>query len=255
VWTTTHHPLEQQPQRSSEATRTQKTAQGNSTVTTADINHPYSTQAAGGPVSGFETLAGTCASTTEGRSLLTRGWSRSSRRRGCLIFGQDRATHDGPTTYEGVDLEKTTAAAAALTALLGLTACAEGGEGGGNEKQQPDPVAAIEDVPSVSKSVELTESTDPNDMLGRPNGYTAATVFYDKRASCDEPGGRVWSDSGDLPDSQGAKRRSEYILEILKAVPALGSEYHFLDDGRLLRVTGELTPTQSKAYESAFTGG
>jgi hypothetical protein len=152
-------------------------------------------------------------------------------------------------------MKRTTAAAAALTALLGLTACAEGGEGGGNEKPQPDPVAAIEDVPSVSKSVELTESTDPNDMLGRPNGYTAATVFYDKRATCDEPGAECGATLETWPDSQGAKRRSEYILEILKAAPALGSEYHFLDDGRLLRVTGELTPTQSKAYESAFTGG
>ena len=78
-------------------------------------------------------------------------------------------------------MKKTTAAAAALTALLGLTACAEGGEGGGNEKPQPDPVSAIEDLPSVSKSVELTESTDPNDMLGRPNGYTSKIAVTDSR--------------------------------------------------------------------------
>lgn len=150
-------------------------------------------------------------------------------------------------------MTKNTAVAAALLALLALTACGEGG--GGEEKPGPDPVAAIEAVPSVSKSVELTESTDPNDMLGRPNGYEAATVFYDKRATCDEPGAECGATLETWPDSSAAKRRSEYILEILKAAPALGSEYHFLDGGRLLRVTGELTPTQSKAYESAFTGG
>ena len=67
------------------------------------------------------------------------------------------------------------------------------------------PVAAVEDVPSVSKSVDLTESSDPNDMLGRPNGYKAATVFYDKRANCDELGVECGATLEIWPDSSAAK--------------------------------------------------
>ena len=62
--------------------RTQKAALGNSTVTTANSNHPFSTQSAGRPMSGFETLAGARSSTTEGCALAPRPRSGDVRRVG-----------------------------------------------------------------------------------------------------------------------------------------------------------------------------
>jgi hypothetical protein len=43
-------------------------------------------------------------------------------------------------------------------------------------------------VPSVGKVVTITEDNDPNDLIGRPSGYTDAAVVYDSEAECTEPG-------------------------------------------------------------------
>ncbi len=41
---------------------------------------------------------------------------------------------------------------------------------------------------------------------------------------------------------------------LLKAMPILGTEYDYVRDGLLLRVAGDLKPSQAKAYEKAFVG-
>ena len=109
-------------------------------------------------------------------------------------------------------------------------------------------------VTSVSKVVTVTEDNDPNKKIGRPGGYVSAAVLYDSGVTCTATGFgsacgaiiEVW------PTEQDAKDRSAYIAKVLKASPALGTEYDFLQGPALLRVTGAVKPSTSKQYEAAF---
>ncbi|WP_133766738.1 hypothetical protein [Amnibacterium kyonggiense] len=105
----------------------------------------------------------------------------------------------------------------------------------------------------VAKVVEVTEDNDPNKLIGRSNGYVSAAVLYDSRTACSDGLG---ADCGAMVEQWGspadAKQRSEYIQKILKASPVLGSEYDTVQGSFLLRVAGDLKPSQAKTYASLF---
>ncbi len=142
-------------------------------------------------------------------------------------------------------------AVAALSLLLGLTGC-DGGEESSSEPDVDAVISSIEGLPSVTKSVQLTEDNDQDRMLGRSDGYREAAVFYDSRLKCPEPAIdcgavlEVWA------DAEGAKERSGYIKSLQSGMQALGSEYHYQDGALLLRVNGDLTARQAEEYEAAF---
>ncbi|MFI7073484.1 hypothetical protein [Micromonospora sediminicola] len=103
-----------------------------------------------------------------------------------------------------------------------------------------------------------TEDTDPNNLLGRPNGYT-------QRASADLPGGDKEADKYTVdrglvvevwPSVADADRRAEFIQTALKNAPILGTEYHYRAGGGavLVRVSGKLKPSAAKKVESALAG-
>ena len=103
-----------------------------------------------------------------------------------------------------------------------------------------------------------TEDNDPNDLLGRPNGYT-------QRASADLPGGdkageKFTVDRGLVievwPTAADADRRAEYIQTALKGAPILGTEYHYRAGGGavLVRVSGKVKPSLAKKVEAALAG-
>ncbi|MGV9977035.1 hypothetical protein ACWDUH_05100 [Micromonospora wenchangensis] len=109
----------------------------------------------------------------------------------------------------------------------------------------------------LTGGVVQNEDTDPNDLLGRPNGYTS-------RASADLPGGnregeKYGIDRGLVievfPTKDDADRRSKFIQESLKSMPILGTEYHYrTDEGRVLvRVSGKVKPSASKKIEQAVS--
>jgi hypothetical protein len=155
-----------------------------------------------------------------------------------------------------------------MAVLLVLAACACGGSSDDAASSEPSPaastspgaesetpVASIGELPTVTRAVEVTEDNDPNDLIGRPNGYEGATVFYDKRvAECSELGVSCGATLEIWPDGESAQRRAAYIQGILKESPMLGSEYHYRDGALLLRVTGELKPSEASAYERALAG-
>lgn len=102
------------------------------------------------------------------------------------------------------------------------------------------------------------EDNDPNDLLGRPNGYTT-------RASADLPGGdtetaKYGIDRGLVievwPTTDDADRRSKFIQDTLKNMPMLGTEYHYrADQGRVLvRVSGKVKPSLARKVEAALAG-
>ncbi|MEU7842672.1 hypothetical protein AB0B39_17110 [Micromonospora sp. NPDC049114] len=109
----------------------------------------------------------------------------------------------------------------------------------------------------LTKGAVQDEDTDPNDLLGRPNGYLS-------RASADLPGGdpeaeKFGIDRGLVVEVFAAAadvdRRSEYIQTALKSAPILGTEYHYrADNGRVLvRVSGKVKPTAAKKIEAAVS--
>lgn len=135
----------------------------------------------------------------------------------------------------------------ALAAIALMAGCSGQAEGDGKSGD-------LSQVDTVTKVVKITEANDPNDLLGRPNGYTASTVYHDGRAECDEPtavdcGAKVEV----FGSEEAAEARSAMIQAILKDAPILGSEYHYLNGASLLRVTGQLTKSQAAEYEAAFT--
>jgi hypothetical protein len=99
-----------------------------------------------------------------------------------------------------------------------------------------------------------TEDTDPNNLIGRPSGYTSATFAYDNRVpDCKaKPESMCGAQVEQFANEADAKRRFDYIGGIYKAAPILGTEYLTVEGSTLLRVTGELKPTVNRAYVAAF---
>ncbi|WP_432893270.1 hypothetical protein ACQPYH_19710 [Kribbella sp. CA-245084] len=99
-----------------------------------------------------------------------------------------------------------------------------------------------------------TEDTDPNNLIGRPGGYTSATFVYDNRVSgCKaKPDSMCGAQVEQFATADDAKRRQDYIAGIYKAAPILGTEYLTVEETTLLRVTGELKPSINRQYVAAF---
>lgn len=132
---------------------------------------------------------------------------------------------------------------------LVLTAC-----GGGDGSPKDDAGAATKrleaGVTSVDKTVTITEDNDPNDKIGRDGGYVAGAVLYDSRTSCDSLGVECGATIEEWPDADSAQERLDYI----KSLGAIANEYGYRDGSLVLRVTGELKPSQAAEYEAAFAG-
>jgi endonuclease YncB( thermonuclease family) len=100
--------------------------------------------------------------------------------------------------------------------------------------------------------------SDPNKLLGRPNGYLSKTVFADSRiesrsliggaAEGMEQGGSVEV----FADGEGATARRNYLQDIGKRLPLVGGEYDFQNGAILVRVSRQLTPEQAAEYETAL---
>lgn len=143
---------------------------------------------------------------------------------------------------------------------VGLAAVALAGCGEGSN---------AEDAPTAREVVEHLEAeglpigevkvynarTDPNDLLGRPNGYAAKASWDnpeikrrgDARGFNVETGGSV-----EVFDSDGgAADRAEYLETLAEGAPVF-SEYTFQDGPVVLRVSTRLTPDQADEYEEAL---
>jgi hypothetical protein len=109
-------------------------------------------------------------------------------------------------------------------------------------------------VGSVTKVTTLTETNDPNNLIGRPNGYVSAAVITDKQgdSSDPEPGVAYGATVEMFGTKAEASRRSAYIQGLLKDSPMLGTEYDYTQGKVLLRVSGELRPSVAMKYQAAF---
>jgi serine/threonine protein kinase, bacterial len=113
-------------------------------------------------------------------------------------------------------------------------------------------------VPEVTSLVEITEDNDANNMIGRINGYVAATVLVDSRITegCElnKPGIACGAGIEQWADEAAAQQRATYIKTLLSSAPILGTEYQTVKGNLVLRVSGQLKPSEAEAYQRAFTG-
>ena len=103
-----------------------------------------------------------------------------------------------------------------------------------------------------------TAETDPNHLLGEPNGYTAEATFTDNRISpVDTAGVRPGSiqKGGSVEvfaDASSATIRRQRLGQLERNAPLPAGEYTFTNGPALLRVSGRLTPAQAAEYAAAF---
>jgi endonuclease YncB( thermonuclease family) len=149
-----------------------------------------------------------------------------------------------------------------LSIALALTFVAFGVTACGSE---PPPTAEqvvrqLGDHVRTSNLVTVVDAaSDPNKLLGRPNGYLSKAVFADSRIDSDallgaagdgmEQGGSVEV----FADEDGATARRTYIQEIGKRLPIVAGEYDFQNGPILLRASRQLTPPQAAEYSSALS--
>lgn len=99
------------------------------------------------------------------------------------------------------------------------------------------------------------EDTDPNNLLGRPNGYTS-------RASADLPGGNENFDQGDVDrglvvevfdNAVQCSTRKAYIASVKAGNSIIGTEYQYVtpDGTGLIRVGQSIKPSLAKKIEAA----
>lgn len=110
-------------------------------------------------------------------------------------------------------------------------------------------------IGAITKTVTITEDNDPNNSIGRPGKYRQAVSIYDSRVKCQSPlditcGAKVEV----FADREEAQARADYLKGVTEANPILGSEYDYVSGAVLLRVWGDLKPSQAKEYEAAFGG-
>jgi hypothetical protein len=155
---------------------------------------------------------------------------------------------------------------ALIAAVLAVTGCA----GGGLDASSDGVPAAtaqltaeqvvtelVKRIPTVKPGAVFTAETDPNRLLGRPNGYRSKASFTDTRIPAEdvtgtsegavERGGSVEV----FADEQGAQRRMQFIQNIASGFPA-AVEYNYTSGPVLLRVARSLTPVQAAEYQKAL---
>ncbi len=110
----------------------------------------------------------------------------------------------------------------------------------------------------ITLTVTYTAASDPNHLLGRPNGYQSKASFTDGRVNTSDA---IDSSLGSVdlggsievyPSSAGAIGRAQYIQQSLKGFPMLGTEYDYVAGSVLVRVSGLLIPDQAASYQTAL---
>lgn len=106
----------------------------------------------------------------------------------------------------------------------------------------------------VASTLVITEANDPNKLLGRPNGYVSKVELVDSRVPVADRGTPGNVDDGAsvevFADAERAAARAAFIQGIAKTSPALANEYDYVKGTVLVRVTGNLTPTQAAPYKA-----
>lgn len=100
----------------------------------------------------------------------------------------------------------------------------------------------------------VTVKNDPNDLIGRPGGYTSAAYIYDENAESFDSGLTI--DNGAKIESfkteRDARLRSNYLKGLMSVSPLLGGNYSYIEGPVLLRVAQDVPPKVARKYRDLF---
>jgi Predicted solute binding protein len=98
----------------------------------------------------------------------------------------------------------------------------------------------------------LTEETDANELIGRPNQYIAKVIWRDERIKGQtNPGVQAGGSIEMFLNSANMETRKAYLDTVTQAF-SIFVEYSYGNGIFLLRLSHSLTPTQAQEYESLF---
>jgi len=102
----------------------------------------------------------------------------------------------------------------------------------------------------VSGLIVYNESSDPNELLGRQNGYLSKVAWQDNRIDqtnqSSDPGGVEWGGSIEVFSNKAeATTRAQYVSGF---GPPLGDGYDYQLGPIFLRLSNSLLPSQAAAY-------
>ncbi|MGH3786574.1 MAG: hypothetical protein ACRDRG_08495 [Pseudonocardiaceae bacterium] len=139
-------------------------------------------------------------------------------------------------------------------ALAALTACGTVGAQQSSMTAEQIVTELAQRVPTAKPGIVITAESDPNKLLGRPNGYVSKASFTDSRVNPEDiidtwegavdPGGSVEV----FTDEQAAQNRLKFIQAVTAGIPAF-TEYGYVSGATLVRVSKSLTPEQAAEYE------
>jgi hypothetical protein len=135
----------------------------------------------------------------------------------------------------------------------------------GSTTPPPDAITVIQQfraagLPLGDTDIVYTAATDPNHLLGRPNGYLSKVSFIDGRINSTDvrdasPGSVDLGGSVEVFATQSdALARVEYITRIEKDMPLFGTEHDYVTGSVLIRVSSLLSPGQATEYLKAAAG-
>lgn len=82
--------------------------------------------------------------------------------------------------------------------------------------------------PTVGQVVIITEDNNPNDKIGRPNGYVSAAVLYDSETTCDSIGVDCGMTVEIYTNEAAARNCGKTIQSHMSEMPFLGDEWDYL---------------------------
>jgi len=126
------------------------------------------------------------------------------------------------------------------------------------QQTTPDAVAVVETLRvrglPLGDAAVFTAATDPNNLLGRPGGYTSKATWRDTRLDAWIEGELHVEDGGSVevyPTPAGAQKRSAFLTAMSEAAPVIGG-YTYTRGAVVLRVSRMLTPEQAAEYDAAL---
>lgn len=177
---------------------------------------------------------------------------------------------------------------------IGLTACGQPNEESnkeprGNTEQAEDKqetkkvdlknaeeiIAALKEKGAPIGEMQVyTAENDPNELLGRPNGYIGKISFIDadvekkkieenlnefdmseeetKKEMREEFGVEYGGSIEVFENEKDAKNRYEYVSTVSSEMGAMFVEYGYVEKTVYLRLSKSLTPAQASVYENAL---
>lgn len=136
----------------------------------------------------------------------------------------------------------------------------EGANQASTESERLEPALTAGDVLAllgdlVSDPIYADETTDPNQLLGRPGGYIERVTFV-------LPGGNSNGDPYSMDrggaievfeNAAGAQRRADYITGLYEDNPILGSEYIWVYQNVVIRIDQAVSPSTVSELEQALS--